>query len=251
MSDIVYRAYEQYLKHDNEQRSLEYLNTRDTSVSKRPNLWSSNIGKCPRQAILRTQGIQGETENFDTKSLDYMKAGVISEDLSILAMEHTYGNRVQSQFVLKYKMLSGKPDFVIDHLTPDVTVIEHKHTSSKFFDNDNKSTIPRHEHIGQAMSYCYMYEHLYDLTPTIILFYKSWGNFAEFVLTRQDKEILIESNINGVHDVFTRKYDVYQDIESLMTWYETDGTPPRLEKKWKGCEFMGKKSCKFYDHCWG
>ncbi len=250
MSDIVYRAYEKYLAYDNEEKTRAYLKGKDTLVSDRPNIWSSNIGKCPRQAILRTQGVNGSDEAFSTKSLDYMKAGVISEDLSIEAMSHFYGDRVESQFVLKYKMLSGKPDFVIDHNTDNPIVIEHKHTSSKFFDNDNKSTIPRHEHIGQAMSYCYMYEKLYDITPTVILFYKSWGNFAEFVLTREDDTVRVESNINGVLDVFVRKYNVYEDIESLMKWYDTGKTPPRLEKKWKGCEWMGKKSCRFYDHCW-
>jgi hypothetical protein len=124
-------------------------------------------------------------------------------------------------------------------------------TGAKHLDNDGNTELPRHEHIGQAVLYCWLYEQLYKITPTVVLFYKTWGNFAEFTLSVEAQKVKIESDINGIYNVFYREYDVYNEIETMMKWYNGDELPPRLEKKYDGCTFMGKPSCNYYSYCWG
>jgi hypothetical protein len=180
-----------------------------------------------------------------------MNTGLVTEDETLEAMKHVYGARLTDQVVLKWAMWSGKADFGIDIGGASPVIIEHKTTSEKHIDADSNTELPRHEHLGQAVSYMFLYEKMYDITPEVRLFYKMWGNFAEFCLTREGSHILIEGYVNGVVSARQCEYDVYEEMETLMDWYARDELPPKLEKKYKGCTFMGKPSCQFYNTCWG
>lgn len=248
MGSIVLDAYNVYLRDLSAEKDKEYRKTHRTNV--RGNLWSSDLGKCHRAAILRTNVGSGSFDASD-QALRYMNTGVITEDATLAALKHVYGSRLTDQVVLKYKMWSGKADFGIDIGTDKPILIEHKTTSEKNFDSDSKTSLPKKEHVGQAMSYMWMYEQLYKVTPKVLLFYKAWGNTAEIELVREGKTIKLLSDINGVLSQSVLEYDVYREIKKLSTVYTSGEIPDRLDKKYKGCTFMGKPSCQFYDYCWG
>lgn len=246
---IVYTAYDLYLRDKRKNQNAEY--NRKHAKPTAPSLWPTDLGKCHRAAILRVTGTRGD-DTFSTRSLDYMNAGTIYEDETANVLRHMYGNRLQDQVELKYLMWSGKADFGIDIGTETPILIEHKVTSEKNWDSDSNTELPKHEHIGQILTYRWLYERLYGVTPRTILFYKAWGNFAEFELLVQENSIQIVSMVNGIGTVKKYEYDVEKEIEDLMLAYNnTNELPDRLDKKYKGCTFAGKPSCQFYNKCWG
>jgi hypothetical protein len=241
---IVYDAYIDYLEDTlvSENEAYAAKHRSDTMG----HLWSSDVGKCHRQAILRVRGVPG-VFSPGSRGLDYMHTGVITEADVGNGLRHVYGDRFTEQVVLKYEMWSGKADFGIDIGTSEPILIEHKTTSERHFQG-GRSDLPRHEHVGQAMSYLWLYEHLYGVTPTVLLFYKAWGSYAEYTIA---KDGTVQSDIAGVQDVFRIEHDFYAEIELFMKEYNSKGLPDKLDKKYKGCEFMGRPSCKFYKTCWG
>lgn len=248
MSNYVYPAYSKYLTDKREAADKEYRSGKVERTGKGA-LWPTDLGKCHRAAILRVNGDGGNTE-FTTRSLDYMNAGTAYEDVTADVLRFVYGDRLTEQVILKYKMWSGKADFGIDIGGKNPVLIEHKMTSERNWDADG-AELPKHEHIGQALTYRWLYKQIYGITPIIVLFYKAWGNFAEFELSFDKGKVKIISVVNGIHDVKTYKYDVEAEIETLMETYNSGILPERLDKKYKGCTFMGKPSCRYYQDCWG
>ena len=253
MTSIVYDAYDTYLRDKREVRDQEYKNRegyREPTPEQKGNLWPTDLGKCHRAAMQRATGVK-QTYNFSTRGLDYMNTGVYTEDETLEALRHVYGDRLTDQVILKWSMWSGKADFGIDIGSDKPILIEHKTTSERHFAADATTELPKHEHIGQAVSYMYLYEKLHGITPEVRLFYKGWGCFAEFILTRDEGTVQIKGYVNGVFSLKKYDYDVYGEMEELMAWYDADELPPKLEKKYKGCTFMGRPSCAFYTTCWG
>ena len=257
---IVQKARLKFLQMEKEKSDIEYARKHRGKKRKNPTIWASDIGsQCKRKVMLRVTGVDGE-DNFSDKALDYMRAGVITEDDTGLALATVYGDRLYNdpndetdgQLKLKYEMLSGKPDFTIDHETDNVILIEHKVTSERHWNTDAKSDLPKHNHLGQAMCYMYMYERKYGITPIVKLYYKSFGNFAEYTLNHnEDGTLTMLSDINGVHDVEQYSHNFYDEIREYISLYKSGTIPDKLDKKYKGCEFAGRPSCKFYKYCWG
>lgn len=253
MNSIIENAYAKYLRYNQEIRDLEYKTRKSyehNELEGRGSLWPSDVGKCHRAAIQRSRNAPGHS-TFNTRGLDYMNTGSYTETETLKALKHVYAGRVTEQVVLKYQMWSGKVDFGIDIGTESPILIEHKTTSEKQFDSDANTELPKHEHVGQSVTYMWLYEKIYGITPMVLIFYKTWGNFAEFHLERVDRTIQLTSNINDIINVKNYDYDVYGEIEKLMEAYDQPVLPDRLDKKYKGCEFMGKPSCQFYNNCWG
>lgn len=253
---MIYDAYTKWLTYQEKLRDLEYKSRKsyiedaNGNPTVKGSLWPTDVGKCHRAAIQRVQG-KSQLYTLSSKAMDYIHWGLTTENETSLALKHVYGARLTEQVILKYEMWSGKVDFGIDIGSPKPILIENKSTSEKNFDYEGNTTLPKKEHIGQAVTYMWLYEHLYNITPTVILYYKAWGNYAEFELCKVDNKVEVDSNINGIKDYYAVDYDVYGEIEQLMMWYNSPELPPRLEKKYQGCEFMGKPSCPFYRHCWG
>lgn len=260
MSSFVQEARTKFLRLEKERNDIEYAKKHRDSKWKKSNIWASEIGSpCKRKVMLRITGVSG-TDRFTDKGLEYMRSGVVMEDDTATALAEIYGDRLYNdpedesdgQLKLKYEMLSGKPDFTIDHETESAILIEHKVTSERHWNTDSKSDLPRHNHLGQAVCYMFMYERKYGITPKVLLYYRSFGNFAEYEITRnEDGTLTLLSNINGVIDVESYSHDFYAEIRELMSLYESGEIPEKLDKKYKGCEFAGRPSCKFYNHCWG
>lgn len=249
---IVNDARTKFLRSEKERRDKEYAKKKRKKKGwTKGSIWATNVGGCHRKALLRVTGKPGQ-ETFTARSLDYIDMGIEMEDRNADALLFEYGDRLEQQLELRYEMLSGKPDFVIENEDGTVVVVEHKMTSEKHWDSDSKSDLPRHGHIGQAITYMFMYEMLHGVVPEVRIHYKAWGNYAEFELQRQeDGSLIINSDINGILDVFTYKHDFYAEIRELMNWYDATELPPKQEKKWKHCQFAGQKSCGYYDYCWG
>lgn len=251
MTNIVQSAYSEYLRHKQSAADIEYARSKRpyNNNNTKGNLWPTDVGKCHRAAIYRVTGEYGRS-TFSTKGLEYMNSGVIYEEETGNALRHIYGGRLTEQLVLKYRMWSGKVDFAIDVGTDKPIIIEHKLTSEKHWGSDSNTELPKIEHIGQLLTYKWLYEHLYGVVPTLILYYKAWGNFAEFEIQQKGSWVFIDGNINNVANVIKIKYDVESEIEQLMAAYDSPTLPPKLDKKYKGCTFMGKPSCVFYNSCW-
>jgi len=125
-------------------------------------------------------------------------------------------------------------------------------TSEKNWGTDANTELPKREHVGQALTYRWLYQQIYGVIPKIILYYKAWGNYAEFELNVKPEHVEIISNVNGVISVAKYNYDVEKEIKELMNAYDNPNElPPKLEKKYLGCTFMNKPSCPYYRNCWG
>lgn len=245
---MIHEAYTEYLRFLQTENDKQHATKR--SKFTKGSLWPSDVAKCHRAAILRVTGIPGRSL-FSTQSLNYMNSGVIQEAETGNALRHVYNNRLTEQLELRYQMWSGKVDFAIDVDKAKPILIEHKMTSEKHWDNDAKTELPKREHVGQVMTYYWLYKNIYGVEPQVILYYYAWGNYAEFILSPFKNKIKVEANVNGVIDITTLDYDVVAEIEALMKAYDNPtNLPPKLDKQYKGCTFNGKPSCQFYHECW-
>lgn len=226
-----------------------YLEKRqdDRGDWKSKHLWASDVGKCPRKAIIRLSDL-AEASPVETRMLQYMQIGLVLEDDTRLALEHEFGDRLDCQLSLRNDVWSGKPDFVIGHGTNDVTIIEHKVTGENAWSN---KALPRTEHVGQLLLYKYLYKKIYNVDPKCYLYYRAWGHYAEFEITRDSEGLLASGEVDGVADIFRLKDTAMQSIQELEDYFYSDELPPVLKRKNDGCTFMGKPSCPYYDYCWG
>ena len=245
----VITARADYLRWKNEQSKKAYQERKS-----RPSLWPSDLFSCHRKAAYHILEEQHSIP-FSDKSLAYMNGGNVIEDDTADALDWYYENCTQS-FVLKNDIWSGKADFVLNHLTKKVTIIEHKATGENKFKEDKQ--LPKRQHVGQIGLYGRLYQELYSIKPELRLYYYGWGCEAEFDIDVKSKFVKVTgtiSNYMGKRFVSkTMRINLDSEISTLESMYRTvlDGgeLPKRLDKKYKGCEFMGKPSCVYYKSCW-
>ncbi len=157
-----------------------YLTTQPQRKDRPNELYVSELGYHPNKFMRRV--LHGETETFALPILDVMQQGSTLEDDTAAALRYVHPN-VLTQFPLHNDIWSGYADIVIGHGTNEVTIIEHKCTGEKWF--DFKESLPRSNHVCQLWLYGWLYEQMFGIQPKLILYYKSWGAFAEFQLPDQ------------------------------------------------------------------
>lgn len=246
----VIKAKREYLRHKNEEGKKEYQKHKS-----RPSLWPSDLFSCHRKSAYHVLG-EPQSLPFSDDSLAYMRGGVVFEDDTGLALDWYYDKSIQS-VVLKNDIWSGKADFVLNHLQPNVTIIEHKATGTNKMKDDKQ--LPKKEHLAQLGLYGKLYKELYNLNAELILYYIAWGCEAEY-------DIKVESGyiqVTGIQKYYDKetfvskrmRIDLQKEIDELERMYrnvlEGKPLPPRLDKKYKGCEFKGIPSCQYYHSCWG
>lgn len=233
---------------------------RNYESSGKPRLWSSDMGYCPRKALMRITGYE-KTIDFSTESKLKMRGGVILEDETGRALQEVHGEQnVDTQFRFSTDIWSGKGDFVLYHGTMLPIIVEHKATGDKWW--NYKGNIPNPAHVGQLWLYGELYREAHGIMPQLILFYRSWGHYAELELTEGAQG----AGINCVGLMDDKPYESFvtphprslrQALESYYATVQWDGTtatcpelPPRLDDMEAGCNFNGKPSCQMYYHCY-
>lgn len=223
---------------------------RDAYTSDDPKLWASDMGKCPRKAILRVTGLAQPSVLPDTKMQLYFQAGNMWEDDTARALRWKYGAALTEQLVLKDEAWSGKCDFALYHGddSRQPVLIEHKAKGDKWW--NYKGELPQSDHVGQLYIYRHLYKKLYNREPKLVLFYRSWGHYAEFYLDIGEDHISIHGTIDGEAVALRRSVDLSSMRQELEQYYVTGEVPPRLADKEAGCTFQGKPSCPYYHFCW-
>jgi hypothetical protein len=216
-------------------------------------LWGSEMGQCLRKTALRLNGV-AETHPFEPATRRVMAQGVASEAETGRALAWEYGKRLHQQVALQNRYWSGKLDFVLDHTSPQATIIEHKATSDYAF-----SGLPRQSHVEQLWLYGELYRQEYGHQPALVLFYRGWSKVAEFVLTEEEGALVVrggEKEIEERHSLEALRNRKWEAEQLYTAWGHTKSLeelhiPPRLSDPKEGCTFSnGKIACAYYGHCW-
>lgn len=230
---IVYPAIEAAL-----QRKSDYV------PSGKPRLWGSDMCYCPRKAMLRVKGFE-PTIQFDTDALLRMRGGVVWEDETVSALQQAYGDAVSTQFRLDSPTWSCKVDAVLNHGRINPTLIKHKAVGDRWWNYDGN--LPQAAHVGQLWLYGELYTEMYGIRPTLILFYRSWSNWAELLIDPDTYEYAGQMNGKPYSGQMSNNFSAIRT--ALETYYGENALPPVLEHKESGCTFRGKPSCQMYYHC--
>lgn len=206
----------------------------------------SEIGHCPRKALLRVHGIE-PTDPYDVDLRRLMWSGKMAENKLEVALQTKYGDGLQTQIHVENAVFVGTVDF----LTPD-DVVEHKETATSNF---WYKRLPYDFHLFQVLAYR---ELLDNELLEAILYYQNRGDWAEFRVWEVSGQILYEGHINNEYrggDVATT---LEREMKSLTFWYEQDKVPPRMETPFEKnfyCTRMysanAYPSCTYWTHCWG
>jgi hypothetical protein len=230
---------------------LKRLDAKDRprySTDRKPKLWGSELGGCLRKAMLRVQGYEPTIE-FSLDAKEAMHNGVMFEDDTLQALRDVYGDKaVIDQLALGDNLWSCKADFVLWHGTKNVTIIEHKAVGDKWWNYNNG--FPKPEHCLQIWLYGYLYKKKFNVQPRLVLFYRSWGNYAELELKEEKGLIRAVGEMNG--DPYQKLIPLWADEirQEAERLYANNELAEKLEDREGGCTFRGKPSCPMYYHCW-
>ncbi|MBC8485108.1 MAG: hypothetical protein H8D45_03600 [Bacteroidetes bacterium] len=220
----------------------ESLKPRPQRVGK-TTLWVSDVGSCPRRAMMRCLGYKPEGE-FPLSLREKFRYGVIFEDETGRALKEFYGDSFVDQLRLKNKIWSGKADFL---LKDPLTLIEHKATGSKYW--GQYEGIPREAHVAQIVLYGQLYTELFGREPKLLLVYRAWSNYAELEIVDRGDIILCK----GMMDDEPYQKELFLNVSArrqyLEEMYGKQELPPVVETS--DCEFAGKPSCQYYHLCFG
>ncbi|HUT18670.1 MAG TPA: hypothetical protein VM366_05875, partial [Anaerolineae bacterium] len=136
-------------------------------------------------------------------------------------------------------------------------IVEHKAKGDRWW-NYNDS-LPEEQHICQAWLYGYLWHQRWPAQeyPIVILYYRSWGHWAEYQITADDNGVRLRGAMDDkpVQDlVWLDPNDKRMQLEG----YVIDCRVPDLGEiglssasDGQGCTFQGRPSCRFYEECWG
>lgn len=212
-------------------------------------LWASDAFGCLRRAVLKLQGAATTVDPAPTM-LQAFRYGNLYEDDIVAAVVRQFGEqRVTTQLRLGDDYWSGKADLVIDHGTPTPTIVECKALNSKWW--NYQDSLPKIEHVGQVCMYGHLYSKQFGVTPNLILFYRSWSDYAELMVTPHDETVAINGVMNGSKVTKILLMNVRERRE-VAEWVFNNRAPlpDRLTNKEDGCTFRGEPSCPMYYHCW-
>lgn len=175
------------------------------ALKRRPDgmLWVSDLGNHPYKAMARIMGV--EQTSFGVDVLNKMQQGNLLEPDTIECLRFSYPN-VLTQFPLYNDVWSGYADAIIGHdELPSPVIVEHKGTSDKGF--DYRQSLPRPAHVCQLWLYGELYRERYGVKPQLVLYYRSWSNYAEFQLEERNDFLNSYIMATGVVDgAYTERY---------------------------------------------
>jgi len=224
-----------------------------------PRLYPSDAGSCGRKVMLRVMG--ATSSPFPLIAKQAMDNGNAYEDSTLKLLQKKFGeDGIATQVEFKTEYWSGKADFIIGHLSENPIIIEHKATGDKWF--DYKESLPQSKHVMQLAMYYHLYLKLYGIKPTLVLYYRAWSQWAEFVLTVDEETNVSWEGVVGIMsggeiDEKTRSaqnvLNINKEVKVLERYYRLGSLPRRVkevDREDAGCTFKGKPSCQYYAHCW-
>ncbi len=219
------------------------------SHSGKPRLYVSEMGRCPRRAMLRVQGFQPSAP-FAPTLLEAMGIGNAMETDSAIQLSKSCPTLIQ-QLTLANSTWSGKADFMIPG-KPD-TIIEHKTANSLHWDYAQK--LPQPENVAQLYLYGQLYQELHHKPVRLVLYYRGWSKWAEFEIDTEDDDIVTCTGlVDGEKRV--RSWEAgFGEMRRFMEGHFAAGTVPDLPacgaNEKDGCLFRGEPSCGYHSQCWG
>ncbi len=196
-------------------------------------LWVSDLGNHPYKAMARVLGI--DLPGFEVSVLNKMQQGNLLEPDTVECLRFGYPN-VLTQFPLYNDLWSGYADMVIGHNTmARPTIVEHKGTSDKYF--DYKQSLPRSAHVCQLWMYGQLYRARYGHGADLVLYYRSWSNYAEFSLDVSMGRVVATGTVDGAPVARTLWIDPHPLRLELEEYYERQELPsPDGSDSWNYAE---------------
>lgn len=219
-------------------------------ASGKPRLWASDMNKCARKAFIRVANLAKPETEPDSRMRLYFQAGNMWEDDTLKSMQWHYGEQLTDQLNLKNKHWSGKCDFALYHNdeSRQTVLIEHKSKGQKWW--NYRDSLPQEDHIGQLYIYHHLYKEIYGSEPKLVLFYRSWGQWAEFYIEPYDDYVQIHGWLDGKAISKRMSMPLHERRRDMEEAIENGEIPPRQLDKSQGCTFRDKPSCPYYNYCW-
>ena len=212
-------------------------------------LWITDVGNCPRKAMLRLAGVP--LKEFPLKVLEAMHEGDVAEADTLDSLVYAYSaGRVERNRSLRNDIWSGKTDAILRLENRDPIVMEHKATGDKWW--NYKEWIPRNTHICQLVMYGMLYREKFDVDPRLVLYYRSWGHWADMVILDHGDWVEVDGWMDG--EPYQKRVDLnVRNLRlELEQYFISKDMPPRLEvEEMDGqCTFRGEPACGYYENCW-
>ena len=149
--------------------------TKPRKAHKGGKLWVSGIGSCARAVALSLLGAEAEQPSLE--SLLIMRGGIAWESQTARELIEVYGDDVTTQLRLSDENWSGYADMTLFHKSKKASpvIIEHKAQGPK--SSFGKPQVP---HLLQVALYGWLYEKEFGVAPRLKLFYRKWGEWAEY-----------------------------------------------------------------------
>jgi hypothetical protein len=213
-------------------------------------LYISELGKCPRRAMLRVLGYKPSIP-FSPTLLEAMSIGNAMEGDTFKVLERAYPGLLP-QLVLGNDIWSGRADFFLPG--QPAMIIEHKYQGEKYWDYQGK--LPQHDHVAQAWAYGELYKEQNHKPVIVMLLYRAWGHWAEMeITTDEDGDVVTcEGQVDGEKRVRSWEAGFGQmrlEYERLYQAQELPDVPSGLLQESTGCTFQNRPSCGYHDLCWG
>lgn len=165
MSLVIRRAIEQ-----------SYVRPERESLNK---LRVSELGYHPFKVMDRI--LNGRSSEFGMEVQDKMACGDAYEaDLVPRIVNNLGATNYVAQFPIFNDFWSGYIDLVANFQKSDPLIVEVKGVDSTMF---RFGDFPRSTNVCQLWLYGQLYREKYGVQPALVLYYRSWGKWAEFELT--------------------------------------------------------------------
>jgi hypothetical protein len=216
----------------------------------------SEIGHCPRKAMLRLKNVE-ETDPFDAYVRRLLWSGKMAERKLEAALHAKYGDELRTQVWVTDGTFKGKPDCIIPG-----GIVEHKETSGKNF---KFKRLPYRFHCLQVLAYKHLYKQSAETTGAggtlapmdAWLYYQNRADHACFRVWESDGSIIYEGDINGKYHTGEFDTTLADEMEKLAVWYREDKIAPRHETPFEinlRCMRLYKRwaypGCTYWRHCW-
>ena len=238
-----------------------------------PRIPVSQIGHCPRQAILEAARYHPDhplhrdpTHDFDDYVKEVMECGNVWEPQTGLAVAEQWGDKVHWQrhdpmLRVGNENWSGHIDFLVEPCEdfPIGAIIEHKATNPNNF--HRKGRLPYQFHIMQVLQYERLARRKLGWggrIPTYV-YYRSWNNWGELAVWDDGHYLAWEGEINGrsKSGEFEMESTFDEMVESIEVYWREQRLPPRyatpIAHKFSCAKVKdgeGYADCRYFGVCW-
>jgi len=217
----------------------------------KPKLWVSDLGACPRRAMLRVLGKVGDP--LPRRVLEVMELGKAYEQVMADMLRRAWKGRIRPQLPLRTPQWSGKADFLLESGGGGAPVfLEHKATGDKWWNYGNN--LPKTKDCVQVVMYGKLWREIErtKVSPWLILYYGAWGHWCELSVVDDGASIGVSGHLDGVPVEKSLNANVSALRAELEGWFDAQELPPRPLQPTEalGCLFRGELGCGMWRHCW-